>query len=167
MFLNCITNFLSLSRERIYLKTCVSSIKFSVRHGKYEMHTLTPHRCLSKGVKDMSNHIKVFTCFLVILKFTTILMIFISEINLGAVCFYFPSLKSQYFFILSFWIDGEIGHQAERERELFEMTANNKVGTNIEVFWLPDQCPFQGFKLLLLGKVKSVLITWKFSVGWE
>lgn len=42
-------------------------------------------------------------------------MILISEINLWAVYFYFPSLKSQYFVLLSFWIDGEIGHQAERE----------------------------------------------------
>ena len=94
MFLNCITNFLSLSRERIYLKTRVSSIKFNVRLGKYEMYTPNPHQCLSKGVKDVSNHIKAFTCFLVILKFTTILMMFISEINLKAVYFYFPSLKS-------------------------------------------------------------------------
>ena len=93
MFLNCITNFLSLSRERIYLKTPVNSIKFNVRHGKYEMYTPNPHQFLSKGVKDVSNHIKLFTCFLVILKFTTILM-FISEINLKAVYFYFPSLKS-------------------------------------------------------------------------
>lgn len=42
-------------------------------------------------------------------------MIFISEINLGAVYIYFPSLKSQYFVLLSFGIGGEIGHQAERE----------------------------------------------------
>ena len=117
MFLNCITNFLYLSRERIYLKTCVSSIKFNVRHGKYEMHTLTPHRCLSKGVKDMSNHIKVFTCFLVILKFTTILMIFISEINLGGCVFLLSQLKIAVLFhtiILNRWGNRAPGRERKR-----------------------------------------------------